>query len=184
MQYINGSQISNDNPLNLSCSGLLCNTISNSSLSSGAITTDTLTTGAMTIDNAFVPGYIPSILSFYEEFDKSQTSTGCLERSFNFSFMRIGRHVTMSFEGFNTSPRVCTDNGLLNFNGLIPSRFRPEIDECAVIRVNFNGTEQAGLCLISGGSGNMQIYSSVNGAGWSTSNLINATGFRISYTVS
>ena len=183
MQYVNGSSISNDNPINLKCKDLICNNISNANITTGAITTDTISTAAITVNNAFIPGYIPSTLTFYEEFDITITSTGCIERSIKFSFMRIGKHVTLSFEGFNTSPQVCTDNGTLNFNSLIPSRFRPDIDENAVIRVNFNGTEQVGSCIIIGGTGNFQIFSGIAGGGWSTGNLINVAGFSVSYTV-
>ena len=117
----------------------------------------TISCRGLKVENNSISGYTPSILTVYEESDTTATSTGCIEFPINFSFMRIGRHVTLSFEGFNTSPQTCSNNGTMNFNGLIPARFRPEGFDTCVIRVNQNGTEQAGFAQIDGTTGNFRI---------------------------
>lgn len=135
------------------------------------------------VENNAVSGYLPSTLTVYEEFDTSATSTGCIEFPINFSFMRIGRHVTLSFEGFNTSPQLCTGNGTLNFNALIQTRFRPEGFDTCLIRVNFNGAEQTGFAQIDGTTGNLRVIPAVAGGSWSIGQLISVQGFSLSYTV-
>jgi len=143
----------------------------------------TISCRGLKVENNNISGYIPSTLTVYEEFDTTATSTGCIEFPINFSFMRIGRHVTLSFEGFNTSPQTCSNNGTMDFNGLIPARFRPEGFDSCVIRVNQNGTDQAGLAQVDGTTGNLRIFPAVSGGTWASAQLISIQGFSCSYTV-
>jgi hypothetical protein len=139
-------------------------------------------TDGVSFQNSNISGYIPSVLNTYEELDLNGiVSTGCLARACDFSIMRIGRHITVSFEGFNSSPQVSTGSGTLNFDGLIPPKFRPEGIDNAVIRVNVAGSEVVGLCQVSN-NGNLRIFASVSGTGWTVGQLINVQGFSIVYT--
>lgn len=141
-----------------------------------------ISTTGITVKNNNVVGYNPSVLNVYEELDLNAiVSSGCLARACDFKVMRIGKHVTLSFEGFNTSPQACTGNGSLNFLGLLTPRFYSSgIDE-AVINVNFNGTFRPGMCRVYP-NGDLRIFSDLSGSGWSTGQLIVVQGFSIVYT--
>jgi hypothetical protein len=140
-----------------------------------------LKTDSLELQNSTLSGYVPSNLNVYQEQDYNFTSSGCLSRAVSFSVLRIGKHITLSFEGFNSSPQVATGNGSLNFDSSIPQVFRSDGIDLFPIIVNVAGTDQVGLCQVNS-NGNFRIFATSASGSWTAGQLINVYGFSVSYT--
>ena len=157
MQYINGTSVSTQNPIDAQVK-------------------------SVTYLNSSISGYVPSSFSAYDERSLSAISSGAIVgQTVSLKLTRVGNTVTVSLNKF-TAANASAANPII-YASALPVSFIPASDKYVMCVVNLNGVSQLGACRVFASNGNIVIYSDAQSQGFVNGQLCGYENICFSYVL-